>query len=132
MSDIEPGAGRPSTQAGPPPLPPTPVGTPVPQLPTATNGFAVASLVLGIVGVVLTITIWMGPICDILAIVFGVIGRGKAREGAPNGSLATAGLVLGIVGLLLTVLFVLLFVVLFASNSGSIHVTHGSMGPALG
>lgn len=73
------------------------------------NGFAVASLVLGIVGVVLTITIFLGLICDVLAVVFGAVGGTKARDGADNGGLATAGLVLGLVGLGLLVGLVVLF-----------------------
>jgi hypothetical protein len=78
--------------------------------PVATgNGFAVASLVLGIVGVVLTITFVAGLICDVLAIVFGALGRTKAREGsAGNASLATAGMILGLVGLGLLLLLVVL------------------------
>jgi Domain of unknown function (DUF4190) len=73
------------------------------------NGFAVASLVLGIVGVVLTITIVLGLICDVLAVIFGALGRTKARDGADNGGLATAGLILGLVGLGLLVGIVVLF-----------------------
>ena len=57
---------------------------------------------LGIVGLVLTITVWIGPICDVLAIVFGAMGARRLPEGAPNGGMATAGIILGIVGLALT------------------------------
>ena len=74
-----------------------------------TNGFAVASLVLGIVGLVLTITVVLGLICDVLAVVFGALGRTRARDGAENGSLATAGMILGLVGLGLLLALVILF-----------------------
>ena len=73
------------------------------------NGFAVASLVLGIVGLVLTVTIFLGLICDVLAVVFGALGRTRARDGAENGSLATAGLILGLVGLGLLLAIIVLF-----------------------
>lgn len=73
------------------------------------NGFAVASLVLGIVGLVLTITVVLGLICDVLAVVFGALGRTRARDGAENGSLATAGMILGLVGLGLLLALVIVF-----------------------
>ncbi len=95
--------------------PPTPGGSPPLPLPPAsqpqTDGLAVASLVLGIVGLVLTITIWIGPVCDVLAIVFGAMARRRLPEGAPSRGMATAGFILGIVGLALTVALVLLLIV---------------------
>jgi hypothetical protein len=92
-----------------PPVPPMP-GT------ARTNGFAVASLVLGVVGVVLTLTFRLGLISDVLAVVFGGLGMSKAREGAPDGGLAKAGLILGLVGLGL--LLVMLVVVLTTGFGG--------------
>jgi Domain of unknown function (DUF4190) len=65
------------------------------QVPQATNGMAVASLVLGIVGVFL-------PVCGVLALIFGGIGISKANQGASGKGMAIAGLVLGIVGTLVT------------------------------
>lgn len=62
------------------------------------NGAGTASLVLGIVMVVLGLLpiIW---IAGVLGIIFGVIGRKRVREGlATNGTVATWGLVLSIVG----------------------------------
>ena len=64
-----------------------------------TNGFAVASLVLGIVW-------WMG-IGSILALVFGYIGKGQIDQsgGAEAGrGMAVAGIGLGWVGVALLVL----------------------------
>ena len=58
------------------------------------NGMAVASFVCGVIGIFA-----FGVILGTLAIVFGVIGIGRAsREGKPLRGLAIAGLVLGIVG----------------------------------
>jgi hypothetical protein len=103
----------------PAPPPPTTQATALPAPATTGNGFAVASLVLGIVGVVLTITFVFGLICDVLAVVFGALGRTKAREGsANNASLATAGMILGLVGLGL----LLLLVVLIGSSGMHWHV----------
>lgn len=75
--------------------------------PPATNGQAVASLVLGLVSLVLMCIWYIALPCGILAIVFGCIARGNAKRGAPRGGMATAGLVLGIFGVVLPVLLVL-------------------------
>lgn len=100
--------------SSPPPPPPPPPGfgapwggsTPLPSMPPAPAlpgqraGGAVASLVLGIIGVVTCPLL----ILSVLAIVFGALARKRIK--ASGGQLggkgqATAGLVLGIVGLLI-------------------------------
>lgn len=95
-----------SYQAGPPSPPPAP-GTAVRR----TNGMAVASLVLGIVGVLLQLF----GVVPILAIIFGAVGRGQIQRsgGTEQGEgMATAGIVLGIVGL------VVLIIILAAVGNG--------------
>lgn len=75
------------------------------------NGLAVASLVCGIVGL-LILTIVLSP----LAIIFGVRARGQIARagGAQKGQgLATAGMVLGIVGVALIVILIA-----FSSSNG--------------
>ncbi|MCB5183016.1 DUF4190 domain-containing protein, partial [Streptomyces antimicrobicus] len=73
------------------------------------NGFGVASLVLGILSVVGCVASFFGILAGGLAIVFGALGRGKASRGeADNGGVALAGLILGIVGVVLGVLMVLI------------------------
>jgi hypothetical protein len=99
-----------SPEVSPAPAPPV-------RTQTTSNGFAVASLVLGIVGIVLSLTLRIGLICDVLAIVFGALGYRRAREGAPNGGLAKAGMILGIVGLSVLVLMFIL-VRAFGWNGG--------------
>ena len=81
------------------------------------NGFAVASLVLGILWIY-----WVGAI---LAIVFGHIAlrQIKASEGARTGrGLAIAGLVLGYIGLT-TLLLVIVLLVWDSSLSGSLDLS---------
>lgn len=69
------------------------------------NGMGVASLVLGILGV---IPLVFPIVMSILAIIFGGIGRSRATRGeATNKGVATAGLVLGIIGTLLNFLFLM-------------------------
>ncbi|MFF3330058.1 DUF4190 domain-containing protein [Streptomyces sp. NPDC002888] len=84
--------------------------------PQPSNGLGTTGLVLGIIGVVCSVTFFLwffGVILGILAIIFGAIGRGKANRGeATNKGAATAGLVCGIVA---TVILPLLGLLLFAS-----------------
>ncbi len=81
-----------------------PVVFAAPVEPQATNGFAIAALVCGIVGVVFGIlpwTFWVAWVLGVLAIVFGAIGRRRADREPVVGkqSMATAGLILGIVAI---------------------------------
>lgn len=76
------------------------------QAPAApNNGFGIAALVLGIVGLVLSWTMLFGVVLGVLAIVFGAIGRGKGTKGeATNRGQALAGLILGGVAVVASVL----------------------------
>jgi hypothetical protein len=86
------------------------------------NGFAVASMVLGIVSYPMCIFWYLGAVTAILAIVFGFLARSRISGGQTSvgGGMALAGLILGFVwfGLILIIVaFVLVFVV--AAGSGS-------------
>ena len=72
------------------------------------NGFAIASLVLGIVSIVFTFIglSWLGLILGIVGIILAV----NAKKKNPSG-MATAGLVLSIIG---TVLCALMFIACIA------------------
>ncbi|KOT34358.1 membrane protein [Streptomyces caelestis] len=109
----------PAPQGMPPaPYPQTPgYGTP----PQPSNGMGTTGLVLGIIGLVCSLTFFLwffGVILGILAIIFGAVGRGKANRGeATNKGAATAGLICGIVA---TVILPLLGILLFASVMGGV------------
>lgn len=77
-----------------------------------TPGNAVASLVLGIVGLVLC-----PIICSVLAIIFGQQARQQIERdpGLTGAGLATAGYIMGIVGLALYGLLILFWVVVVAA-----------------
>jgi len=78
--------------------------------PQRTDGFAIASLVLGIVWV-----LWIG---SILAVIFGHISlRRIAREGKAGRGMAIAGLVLGYIGVGLLAIDILLSVILAATHN---------------
>lgn len=93
---------NPGTPPPPPPgapaYPPAPPSSAQPQ-----NGMGVAALVFGLLSVLCVLP----GIGGVLGIVFGVIGRKKAKQGlATNGGMATAGLILGIVGLVAVTILV--------------------------
>ncbi|MFI6645592.1 DUF4190 domain-containing protein [Streptomyces sp. NPDC050504] len=84
--------------------------------PAPANGMGIASLVLGIVAVTGFCLYGLGIVLGVLAVIFGAIGRGKARRGeADNGGMALAGIILGVVGALVSAAF-LVFLVWGAQN----------------
>ena len=83
------------------------------------NGLGIAALVLG----VLSLISWfflIGGLFGLVAIILGVIGRGRAKRGeADNGGVALAGIITGALGLLLTVLVIAGVAALFGSGEFS-------------
>lgn len=79
--------------------------------PAKTNGLAIASMVLGILGILLFWFFGLGVLLGILAVVFGFIARGQiAREGHGGRGMALAGIITGFVAVgLLVLLFVIGF-----------------------
>jgi ABC-type Fe3+-siderophore transport system permease subunit len=62
----------------------------------------IAALVLGILGLFTSLAL-VGGVLGVLAIVFGVIGRGRVkRDEATNGGMALAGIILGTIAALVT------------------------------
>lgn len=107
------GYGQPPTQPpyGQPPYGAPPYGTPdqprygapygSPGGATRRNGMGTAALVLGIVGLVLSLFV-LGAVPGVLAIIFGFIGRGRARRReATNGGAALAGIITGMLAVVI-------------------------------
>lgn len=83
------------------------------------NGFGIAALVLGLLALVLSWTIIGGIIFGILALIFGLLGRARAKRGeSTNGGLSVAGVVLGVIGLLIAIGLLVLGVSLLNSPAG--------------
>ncbi|WEV25070.1 hypothetical protein OYE22_07580 [Streptomyces sp. 71268] len=65
---------------------------------------------LGIVGLVLFFSIVFGIVLGALAIIFGALGRGKARRGeANNGGAALAGIIIGIAACAASVVMIFVY-----------------------
>ncbi len=70
------------------------------------KGFAVASLVLGIISIVFGCCFWyVGIICAVIGLVLGIMANKESKSG-----LATAGIVLSIIALALGVLWIILLI----------------------
>jgi hypothetical protein len=115
--------GDPQQRYGQKPVEPGPEYRPgvVPGGPPAgpRNGFGVAALVLGVLALLLSWTIIGGVVFGILALIFGVLGRGRASRGeATNGGLSVAGAVLGVIGVLIAIGLIALGVSLINSPAG--------------
>ncbi|MFD7661637.1 DUF4190 domain-containing protein [Streptomyces sp. NPDC059788] len=93
-----------------PHAPQAPTGMPPHQ--AARNGLGVAALVLGIIGALsglIPLFFWLAGILGLLALVFGLVGRGRAKRGqATNKGMATAGAVFGAIALILSVVGVVI------------------------
>ncbi|WP_026530715.1 DUF4190 domain-containing protein [Haematomicrobium sanguinis] len=85
---------------------------PPPPPPPAPKGFAIAALVLGIIGVVIGLFIvfgWLALILGILALIFGIVGlrkktaNGMSITGIILGAIAT---ILGVIGIIVTIAFI--------------------------
>ncbi|WP_199922682.1 DUF4190 domain-containing protein [Streptomyces sp. NRRL S-87] len=93
--------------------------------PEPRNGFGIAALALGILSVVAFCSSIFAVLIGVVAVVFGVLGRGRAKRGeAVNPGQALAGIILGSVGI---VLGAVVFVVIIAGAvfGGSSHGDDG-------
>ncbi|MEU9477334.1 DUF4190 domain-containing protein [Streptomyces sp. NPDC048191] len=74
--------------------------------PVPSNGMGIASLVLGILAAICFLAWPLALVMGILAIIFGALGRGKAKRGeATNPGQALAGLICGVAGIVLVLVF---------------------------
>jgi hypothetical protein len=111
-----PAAPGPAPAAWGTPPPPRPYGTAYPQ---PRNGLGTAALVLGILALPAAFTVLGGIVFGIVAIVLGVLARGRAkRHEASNGGAATAGAVLGALGIAAAVAFGAFLLSVLNSNNG--------------
>jgi hypothetical protein len=79
------------------------------------NGLSIASLVLGICGLLF---LWViGPI---LAVIFGHVGLKQIRTRNENGrGMAIAGIVMGWIGVAVSILFIVVIILAAVGSAGS-------------
>ncbi|MFD3612635.1 DUF4190 domain-containing protein [Streptomyces atroolivaceus] len=74
--------------------------------PAPANGLGIAAMVLGIIAAVGFCMWGFGIVLGVLALIFGIIGRGRAKRGeATNGGMALAGIILGSVSIVISAIF---------------------------
>lgn len=85
-----------------------PVSAPAPEPATAPvrngNGFAIASLVLGILSLCGSVSLWCGGILSVVGIVLGALGLSSKGKG-----MAIAGIILSALGLIVAIIFRVVF-----------------------
>lgn len=73
--------------------------------PTSRDGLGTAALVLGIVGLVLSPSVVLGLVLGALAVILGLVARGRVRRGeAFNPRATTVGIVLGAIAVVVAVI----------------------------
>ena len=114
----------------PPPMQLPPQGLMAPNYATPmpatqeTNGLAIASLILGIIGIC-GFCCCLPVIASILAVIFGHQARGQIRHGRGTGdSIALAGLILGYIGIVLAVLGLRIHGPIFWMHNGQLWSQH--------
>ncbi len=101
-----------------------------PMAPQPMNGMGTASLVIGIVSVVFSCLWPVAIILGILAVVFGLVSRQRARRGqATNAGQALAGIICGVVGIVLAVAIGVVIIV--SAARGSENTVEGSYSSSL-
>jgi chromate transport protein ChrA len=76
------------------------------------NGFGVASLVVGVLALLVSLTVVGGLVLGVLAVILGVIARAQFRHGqASNGDIAMTGVVLGVLAILASFIIAMFWVV---------------------
>jgi hypothetical protein len=90
-----------------PPVP-APVYTPAPE--RDKKGYAIASLVLGILSLCGSAAFWCGGLISVIGIVLGALGINSKGK-----SMAIAGMVLSALGLILAIIFRVVFRGLFGN-----------------
>ncbi|TDZ77876.1 DUF4190 domain-containing protein [Mycobacteroides salmoniphilum] len=102
---------------GPYPYPYGAPGMPVPP-PAPKNGFGVGALVVGIIAILLSCTVFGGFLGGFVAVVLGILGvRRVKRAEANNRGVAISGIALGSLAILLSTL-ILVFTLVFMKSAG--------------
>ena len=78
------------------------------QVSPASNGMAIAGLVLAICAIAVSWLPGVNFICWILGLIFSIVGLRNANRGAPYRGMAIAGLVISLAGIVLIIILVVI------------------------
>lgn len=97
---------------------PPPAPTPVLK-----NGAGIAALVVAIAGIVTALSVIGGVGLGLVAVVLGIVGRGRAKRGeADNGGVALAGIVVGAVAVIAGIGCIFVYVGIWRTAGGGDYV----------
>ena len=88
-----------------------------PEPPQSSNGFLIASMILGILSLVLGCCYGIGIVFGIISIILAFVG--KKNNGGTFGGMGLAGIICSCIGILLGVLFWVLFLIGLSQMSSS-------------
>jgi hypothetical protein len=84
------------------------------------NGLGIAALVLAVIGLVFCWTVLGGVVLGVVAVIIGIVGRGRAKRGeATNGGVAMAGILLGVLAVIVSIAFVFIWIGVFSEVGGT-------------
>ena len=84
------------------------------------NGLGIAALVIAILGLVFCWTVIGGVVLGVVAVIIGILGRGRAKRGqATNGGVAIAGVVLGVLAVIVSLAFIPIWMGAFSEFGGT-------------
>jgi hypothetical protein len=84
------------------------------------NGLGIAALVIAILGLVFCWTVIGGGVLGVVAVIIGILGRGRAKRGqATNGGVAIAGVVLGVLAVIVSLVFIPIWMGVFSEVGGT-------------
>ena len=84
------------------------------------NGTGNGALAVAIAGLFLCWSVVGGIVCGVVAVILGVLGRGRAARGeANNGGIATAGIALGVVAVVASVAFAVIWTFAWRDSGGT-------------
>jgi amino acid transporter len=84
------------------------------------NGLGIAALVIAILGLVFCWTVIGGVVLGVVAVIIGILGRGRAKRGqATNGGVAIAGVVLGVLAVIVSLVFIPIWMGVFSEVGGT-------------
>ncbi len=87
------------------------------------NGFGIAALVLAVVGLLSVATVFAPIALGAVAVIIGVVGRGRAKRGiANNGGVAIAGMVLGALAIVVGLAFIAIWTTVWEDVRGGDYI----------